>query len=106
MEVSITDLLKEMVEKGASDLHLSVGSPPRLRIDGELQLTDYPPLSPDAVKIMVYATLNDLQKRELEANRELDYSFGIAGIARFRANILVDRGSIGMAVRTIPYEII
>ena len=106
VELSITDLLKEMVAKGASDLHLSVGSPPRFRIDGELRPTEYPPLNPDAIKVMVYATLNDYQKRELELNKELDYSFGIAGLSRFRANILVDRGSIGMAVRTIPFEIL
>jgi twitching motility protein PilT len=106
MELSIKELLKEMVEKGASDLHLSVGSSPRFRIDGELELTDYPALTPDAAKLLVYSTLNDMQKKELETTRELDFSFGIPGLSRFRANVLLDRGSIGMAIRTIPYQII
>jgi twitching motility protein PilT len=99
------DLLKMMIEKGASDLHITTGSAPRLRIDGKLLSIDHPPLAPPDTKALCYSILTDAQKHKYEENNELDLSFGVKGLSRFRANIFMQRGAVAGAFRTIPFEI-
>jgi twitching motility protein PilT len=102
---SIYDLLKIMIEKEASDLHITTGSPPRLRIDGKLVPIDSPPLAPSDTKSLCYSILTDAQKHKFEENNELDLSFGVKGLSRFRGNIFMQRGAVAGAFRTIPFEI-
>jgi twitching motility protein PilT len=103
--VSLHDLLKLLIDKGASDLHISTGSPPRVRIDGKLRPTDNPPLTPAETKAICYSVLTDAQKHKFEEQNELDLSFGLKGLSRFRANIFMQRGAVAAAFRTIPFEI-
>ena len=102
---TIYDLLKVMIEKGASDLHITTGSPPRLRIDGKLIPLDHPQLTPVETKTLAYSILTDAQKHKFEENNELDLSFGVKGLSRFRGNIFMQRGAVAGAFRTIPFEI-
>lgn len=102
---TLYDLLKQMIERGASDLHVTTGSPPRLRIDGKLIPIDHPPLTPADTKNLCYSILTDAQKHRFEENNELDLSFGIKGLSRFRANIFMQRGAVAGAFRTIPFGI-
>jgi twitching motility protein PilT len=102
---SIYDLLKVMIEKGASDLHITTGSPPRLRVDGKLVPLDYPSLAPAETKTLCYSILTDAQKHRFEESNELDLSFGVKGLSRFRGNIFMQRGAVAAAFRTIPFEI-
>jgi len=98
-------LLKAMIEKGASDLHITVGTPPQLRIDGKLHPLRMPPLAAAETKQLCYSVLTDAQKHRFEETNELDLSFGVKGLARFRANVFVQRGAVAGAFRTIPYQI-
>jgi len=102
---SLYDFLKTMIEKGASDLHITTGSPPRLRVDGKLIPIDHPPLTPADTKTLCYSVLTDAQKHKFEENNELDLSFGVKGLSRFRANIFMQRGAVAGAFRTIPFSI-
>ncbi|MGB9716388.1 MAG: type IV pilus twitching motility protein PilT [Thermodesulfovibrionales bacterium] len=102
---TLYDLLKLMVERGASDLHITTGSPPRLRIDGKLVPIDHPVLTPSDTKALCYSVLTDAQKHRFEENNELDLSFAIKGVSRFRANIFMQRGAVAGAFRLIPFEI-
>ncbi len=102
---NLHELLKIMIDKGASDLHLTVASPPQIRIDGTLEPLPYPPLNANETKQMCYSVLTDNQKHRFERENELDLSFGLKGISRFRANIFVQRGTVAGAFRAIPYEI-
>jgi len=102
---SIYDLLKIMIEKGASDLHITTASPPRLRVDGKLVPLDHPQLSPVETKALCYSILTDAQKHKFEEHNELDLSFGVKGLSRFRGNIFMQRGAVAAAFRTIPFEI-
>ena len=103
--VSLHDLLKLLIDKGGSDLHISTGSPPRIRIDGNLRPTNDPPLTPAETKSICYSVLTDAQKHKFEEQNELDLSFGLKGLSRFRANIFMQRGAVAAAFRTIPFEI-
>src|SRR5882762_8247507 len=103
---NLHQLLKAMVEKGSSDLHITTGSPPQLRIDGALVPLKTPPLTPVETKQLCYSILADAQKHKFEEENELDLSFGVKGLARFRANIFVQRGAVAGAFRTIPYKIL
>src|SRR5207302_1022088 len=95
-----------MVEKGASDLHITTGSPPQLRIDGRLVPLKTPPLSAVETKQLCYSILADAQKHKFEEENELDLSFGVKGLSRFRANIFMQRGAVAAAFRTIPFKIL
>ena len=99
-------LLKAMVEKGASDLHITTGTAPQLRIDGKLVPLKTPPLSPVETKQLCYSILTDAQKHRFEEENELDLSFGVRSLARFRANIFMQRGAVAGAFRTIPFKIL
>ena len=102
---NLHQLLKAMIEKGASDLHITTGSPPQLRVDGRLTPLRMPPLNPQDTKQLCYSILTDSQKHKFEETSELDLSFGVKGLARFRSNIFVQRGATAAAFRTIPYKI-
>ncbi len=102
---SLHELLRLMIERGASDLHITVESPPQLRIDGKLTPLDLAPLTAQETKQMCYSVLTEAQKHKFEQDNELDLSFGIKGLSRFRANIFLQRGAVAGAFRTIPYQI-
>ncbi len=106
MPPSLNALLKTMVEQGGSDLHLTINSPPQVRVDGKLRPLNLPPLSPTETKQIAYSILTDNQKHRLEEDLEIDFSFGIRGLARFRANVFHQRGAIAAVFRQIPYEIL
>jgi twitching motility protein PilT len=104
---SLRVLLEEVLERKASDLHLSAGHPPQLRVDGELvpsRTAD--PLSAEMTLQLAYSVLTEDQRKRFERDKELDLSFGIRGISRFRANVYMQRGSVSMAIRRIPFEIL
>ncbi|MFL5440770.1 MAG: type IV pilus twitching motility protein PilT [Myxococcales bacterium] len=103
---NLHQLLKAMVEKGASDLHVTTGSPPQLRIDGKLVPLKTGALSPVETKQLCYSILTDAQKHKFEEENELDLSFGVKGLSRFRANIFMQRGAVAAAFRTIPFKIL
>ncbi len=104
--VTLKDLLDLMVKRGASDLHLTVGTPPQLRIDGKLtKLEGYDILTPEETKKLAYSIMNEKQRQRFEEKSELDLSFGIENLSRFRANVFVQRGNIAIALRQIPYKI-
>jgi twitching motility protein PilT len=103
---TLPDLLKQAVEKGASDLHLSIGSPPQCRVHGELEkMAPHAELSPTDTKSLTYAVLTDAQKKRFEETKELDFSFGIRGLARFRCNMFNQKGAVGAVYRQIPERI-
>jgi twitching motility protein PilT len=97
--------LKAMIEKGASDLHITTGTPPQLRIDGKLHPLKIPPLSAPETKQLCYSVLTDAQKHQFEERNELDLSFSVQRLSRFRANVFVQRGNIAGAFRAIPFKI-
>ncbi len=103
---NLHQLLKAMVEKGASDLHITTGSPPQLRIDGKLVPLKTNPLSPVETKQLCYSILTDAQKHRFEEETELDLSFGVKSLSRFRANVFLQRGAVAGAFRTIPFKIL
>jgi twitching motility protein PilT len=103
---NLHDLLKFMIEKGASDLHITTGIPPSIRVDGKIKLIPgLEPLSATQTKDLCYSILTDAQKHKFEENSELDLSFGVKNLSRFRANMFVQRGAVAAAVRTIPFKI-
>ena len=99
-------LLKAMIEKGASDLHVTTGSPPQLRIDGKLHPLKVPALSPQETKQLCYSVLTDAQKHRFEETNELDLSFSVQKLSRFRGNVFVQRGNVAGAFRAIPFKIL
>ena len=106
MSVSIHQLLKFMVDNGGSDVHITVNSPPQVRIHGKLQpIEGIKPLTAAETKQLCYSILTDQQKHKFEETLELDLSFGIKGLSRFRGNIFSQRGAVAGAFRAIPYEI-
>ena len=102
---NIHQLLKAMIEKGASDLHITTGTPPQLRIDGKLHPLKMPPLSPQETKQLCYSVLTDAQKHRFEETNELDLSFSVQKLSRFRGNVFVQRGNVAGAFRAIPFKI-
>lgn len=103
---NLHQLLKAMVDRGASDLHITTGSPPQLRIDGDLVPLKMNPLTPVETKQLCYSILTDAQKHKFEEDNELDLSFGVKGLSRFRSNIFMQRGAVAGAFRTIPFKIL
>lgn len=104
--VALHQLLTKMIEAGASDLHVTVGTPPQIRLNGHLHALDVPPMSPTDTKQLCYSVMTDYQKLKFEENWELDLSFGLKGLSRFRANIFMQRGAVGGAFRAIPFKIL
>ena len=105
-QLNLQALLKTMLDKGASDLHITAGSPPRLRIDGDLVKLAAEPLSPVDTKTICYSVMNDAQKLRFEEDLEIDFSFGIRNMARFRANVYMQQACVAGAFRLVPYKII
>jgi len=105
MAHNLQALLKAMTDKGASDLHVTAGSPPRLRIDNELVRLQTEPLTPVDTKTLCYSVMNDAQKLRFEEDLEIDFSFGIRGMARFRANVYLQQSCVAGAFRIVPYQI-
>ena len=103
--MTLPELLKTTVERGGSDLHLSISTPPQIRVDGDLARLDGEELTPSATKALAYSVLNDAQKKRFEETMELDFSFGIKGLARFRCNMFNQRGAVGAVYRLIPEKI-
>ena len=99
MDETIQDLLKIVVEKDASDLHITTYSPPRIRVNGTLISLDYPPLSATETKNIIYSLLTDRQKKKFEEKLELDFSFGIKDLGRFRGNVFMQKGAVAAAFR-------
>ncbi len=105
MVVEISELLEKLVKDGGSDLHISSNLPPAIRIDGKLKRMDYPPLSPDDVENLLFPMLSNEQRRRLEQEWELDFSYGIEGLSRFRVNFYKDKGNYAAAFRTITSKV-
>lgn len=103
--MNIVDLLKEVVERGASDLHLTVGKPPTFRIDGKLVFSEYPPLSPQDTEEMTRSLLDGERWQKFVEENELDFSTGIPQVGRFRVNLYRQRGSCGLAIRALSFRI-
>src|SRR5438045_2578759 len=105
-QISLSELLRKLSELGGSDLHITTGSPPQVRVDGHLRpLESYRVLTSADTKQLAYSVLTDAQKHRFEENLELDFSFGVKGLSRFRANLFNQRGAVGAVFRAIPYEI-
>ncbi len=104
--LTLPDLLKRMTELGGSDLHITTNSPPQVRVHGHLRpLEEFPAFTPAQTKQLAYSVLTDAQKHRFEENLELDFSFGLKGLSRFRANLFNQKGAVGCVFRAIPYEI-
>ena len=106
MPPTLHQLLKAMIDKGASDLHITTATPPQLRIDGELAPLRTDVLSPVDTKQLCYSILTDAQKLRFEEDQELDLSFGVKNLSRFRANIFMQRGAVAGAFRMVPFKIV
>ncbi|MGH7307798.1 MAG: type IV pilus twitching motility protein PilT [Candidatus Rokuibacteriota bacterium] len=106
MAATMADLLQILVDRGGSDLHLTTGTNPQIRIAGKLvPLSQFEQLSPQDTQRLAYSVLNEAQKQKFEEESELDLSFGIQGLARFRCNVYRQRGAVGAAIRVVPYKI-
>ena len=103
---NLHQLLKIMVDKNASDLHITVGAPPQLRIDGSLVPLKTSKMSPNETRQLCYSVLTDKQKQIFETDNELDLSFGVKGLSRFRGNVFMQRGAVAGVFRKIPFEIL
>ena len=102
---TLPDLLKTLVEKSGSDLHIATDTPPQVRVHGELERLPLTVLTPAETKQLVYSVLTDSQKKRFEESMELDFSFGIKGLARFRCNVFMQRGAVGAVYRLIPEKV-
>ena len=106
LKVNLHQLLKAMIEKGASDMHITTGAPPLLRIDGSVVPLKLPPLSGQDTKQLCYESLTEEQKTTFEKHNEIDLSFAVKGLSRFRANVFTQRDTVAGAFRTIPFKIL
>ncbi len=104
--VGLRELLEEMCKLGASDLHFTVGSPPVSRVDGKLVRMPFDSLGPEDTRKLAYSIMNEKQRLKFETNSELDLSFGVEQMSRFRCNVFMQRGNVAVALRQIPYDIL
>src|SRR6476646_11708627 len=103
---TLPELLKMTVDLNGSDLHIAIDTPPQVRVHGELQRMQLPPMVASETKQLVYSVLTDSQKKRFEESNELDFSFGIKAVgARFRCNVFNQRGAVGAVFRLIPEKI-
>ena len=105
MEINLNTLLKTMIEAGASDMHISAGSPPAFRINGQMVRSKTAPFSPEDTKMLVYSLLTEEQRKRFEENKELDFGFGVRAVARLRANLFMQRGAVTAVFRRVPNEV-
>ncbi len=103
--ITLAELLQKVLQVGGSDLHLTINTPPQIRVDGQLRPMDLPDLTPAEAKRLAYSIMTDAQKHAFEENWEIDFSFGIKDLCRFRANIFTQRGAVAAVFRLIPFEI-
>lgn len=103
---NLHQLLKELIEHGGSDLHITTNSPPQIRVDGKLEPMSMPALTPVETKQLCYSVLTEAQKHKFEEENELDLSFGVKGLSRFRGNVFIQRGAVAAVFRVIPYKIL
>jgi len=104
--VTLRQLLEDMVQRKASDLHITAGVPPEFRVDGSIVPSENEVLTPEMCASLAYSVLSDEQRKKFETTKELDLSFGVKGLSRFRSNVYLQRGVVTMAIRQIPYEIL
>lgn len=105
MDLMIEDLMEEVIERGGSDLHLSAGLPPYIRISGKLTPTEHEPMTPESCQRLIFSMLNNTQRKQLEQTWELDCSYGVKGLARFRVNVYKDRGTYAACLRALSSKI-
>jgi twitching motility protein PilT len=105
IQTGLSDYLFEAVELGASDLHVTAGLPPMVRVTGKVQPLDHPPLTANATRDLIYDILSNEQRQRLENEWELDFSYSLPHTARFRVNVYFQRAALGAAFRTVPSEI-
>jgi len=103
--VTMEELLALMVDREGSDLHLSVGAPPKIRIDGKLENTEFEVLTPEVTQKLIYSVLTPDQVARFEKDFEIDFSFGVSGLGRFRTNAFIQRGTVAAVMRIIPFEV-
>jgi twitching motility protein PilT len=103
---NLHQLLKDLIDQGGSDLHITTNSPPQVRVDGKLAPMEMPALTPVETKQLCYSVLTEAQKHRFEEENELDLSFGVKGLSRFRGNIFIQRGAVAGVFRVIPYKIL
>jgi len=103
--VTLRQLLEDMVQRKASDLHITAGVPPEFRVDGSIVPSEQEVLTPEMCAQVAYSVLSDEQRKRFETTKELDFSFGVKGLSRYRANVYLQRGVVTMAIRQIPYDI-
>ena len=101
MGITIQELLKLAVERDASDLHITTYIPPRIRVHGTLVSLDYPPLTPSETKNIIYSLLTDRQKKQFEEKLELDFSFGLKELGRFRGNVFMQKGAVAGGIVSV-----
>ncbi len=106
IQADIVDLLKMAIERRASDLLITVGLPPMLKLDGEWRPTEYDPLTPNLTRRLMYALMDEKKQRNFEERKDLDFSFSLSGHGRFRVNVFQQRGSVGGVMRTIAEEVL
>jgi len=105
-EVYITSILEEAVKKGASDIHITVGTPPRMRVDGKIQIMDkFPVITPDTAKKLIFEIMRERYRKALEEDGQVDFSFGVPGIGRFRVNAFYQRGTVAAVFRSLPAKL-
>jgi twitching motility protein PilT len=105
MATDIRTLLRDLIESRGSDLHITVNSPPRIRVDQQIVALKHDPLSPEQCKGLAYSILTDKQQKKLEMDFEVDFAFGIDGLSRFRGNVFFQRGSLTTVIRAIPFKL-
>lgn len=105
VSAGMQDFLRLVIEKGATDLHIAADSPPVMRVNGSLVTMPFPPLTANETKQLCYSLLTESQRHRFEEQSELDFSFGIRGLSRFRGNLFLQRGAVGGAFRLIPYQV-
>ena len=104
--VSLRKLLEDMVQRKASDLHITAGVPPEFRIDGSITPSEYDVLTAEVTAQLAYSVMSDEQRKRFEQTKELDFSFGIKGLSRFRGNVFLQRGVVSLVIRQIPFDIL
>src|SRR5512136_1129430 len=103
---NLHQLLKDLIDAGGSDLHITTNTPAQIRVDGQLQPMNMPALTPVETKQLCYSVLTEAQKHKFEEENELDLSFGVKGLSRFRGNVFIQRGAVAAVFRVIPYKIL
>ena len=103
--LTLTEMLEEVIRSGGSDLHLTTGTPPQIRVDGKLRPIGSAPLTTADTESLAYSVMTDAQRQSFEEKRELDFAFCVRELSRFRADVFRQRGAVACAFRAVPFEI-